>query len=125
MRLLLDTHVLLWWLEDSPRLGREARKAIAAPRNMIYVSAVSVWEMVLKCAMNKLELPDDWEQALTEEAFRPLPVTWQHAIAIVRLPDLHRDPFDRLLLAQATIEGLTLVTHDEAILRYNVPLLKA
>jgi PIN domain nuclease of toxin-antitoxin system len=81
--------------------------------------------MVLKRSLNKLVLPEAWEQALVEEAFRPLPVTWQHAVAVGRLPDLHSDPFDRLLLAQTTIEGLTLVTHDEAIMRYDVPLLKA
>lgn len=125
MRLLLDTHVVLWWLNDSPQLGLEARGAIAASDNMVYVSAVSVWEIVLKRSLGKLEIPEQWAEALSEEPFRALPVTWEHATGVGRLPDLHRDPFDRLLLAQVLAENLTLVTHDEAMYRYQVPVLRA
>jgi PIN domain nuclease of toxin-antitoxin system len=125
VRLLLDTHVVLWWLDDSPLLSREAKTAIADADNVVYVSAVSVWEIVLKRNLGKLTLPDRWEQALLDEPFRRLPVTWEHALELARLPELHRDPFDRLLLAQAAAEGLVLVTQDEAVLRYAVPTLKA
>jgi PIN domain nuclease of toxin-antitoxin system len=125
MRLLLDTHVILWWLDDSPLLSQKARSAIADPDNLVYVSAVSLWEIVLKRGLGKLALPDHWEQALMDEPFRRLPVTWEHALGLARLPEIHRDPFDRLLLAQAAIEGLMLVTQDEAVLRYEVPTFKA
>ena len=124
MRLLLDTHVILWWLNNSQQLGQKARGAIATSTNMVYVSAVSVWEIVLKRSLGKLEIPDNWIEALAEEPFCALPVTWEHAIGVGRLPDLHRDPFDRLLLAQAVAENLTIVTHDEAIIRYRFPTLR-
>lgn len=124
MRLLLDTHVVLWWLNDSPQLGQTARDAIAAPANMVYVSAVSVWETVLKHSLGKLEIPDNWTEVLADEPFLQLSVTWAHTIGVGQLPDLHRDPFDRLLLAQAIAENLTIVTHDETIFRYPVPVLR-
>ena len=119
MRLLLDTHVLLWWLTDSSELSPEARTAIAEPDNLVYVSAVSIWEIVVKLNLGKLDLPADWAGVLENEAFRKLPVTWDHALEVARLPNLHRDPFDRLLLAQAKSENLILVTHDDAVLQYN------
>jgi PIN domain nuclease of toxin-antitoxin system len=125
MRLLLDTHVVLWWLADAAELSREAHAAIAAPDNLVHVSAISLWEIVLKRSLGKLSMPDDWAQALERESFRRLPVTWEHALKVGALPDLHRDPFDRLLLAQALAENLTLVTSDDTLLRYNVPILRA
>ena len=125
MRLLLDTHVLLWWLDDSAALSEEARRAIGDPENLVYVSAVSIWEVVIKRALGKLDIPTKWADALTEEPFRRLPMTWEHALEVRNLPDVHRDPFDRLLIAQAKVEDLTFVTGDEVLLRYRIATLKA
>lgn len=120
MRLLLDTHVLLWWLADAPELEARARAAIADAANLVYVSAVSVWEIEIKRALGKLRVPADWAKSLNEGAFRRLPVTWEHALRVARLPPIHRDPFDRLLVAQAHVERLTLVTGDATVRRYGV-----
>lgn len=123
MKLLLDTHALLWWLGDDPALATRARDCIAEPVNLVYVSAVTAWEIVVKKSLGKLSIPDEWETVVREEAFRRLDVTWKHASEVGRLPDIHRDPFDRLLVAQAVAEGLTLVTHDRQMARYGIPLL--
>jgi len=125
MRLLLDTHVLLWWLADAPQLGGDARREIAAPRNLVYVSAVSLWEIVIKKSSGKLTLPDNWSEAVEAEPFRRLPVTWDHALGVGQLPAIHRDPFDRLLIAQATVEDLVLVTDDATVQSYGVATLSA
>ena len=120
MRLLLDTHVLLWWLAESPELKPAMRAAIANPANLVYVSAVSVWEIEIKRALRKLQAPKNWSDALTEEAFRRLPVTWEHALHVSSLPPIHRDPFDRMLVAQALVEKLVLVTDDDIVKQYGV-----
>ncbi|MBM4154337.1 MAG: type II toxin-antitoxin system VapC family toxin [Lentisphaerae bacterium] len=125
MNLLLDTHVVLWWLADAPELGAGARDAIADRANIVHVSAATAWEIVVKRALGKLEIPDRWEQALAEEPFSQLAVSWRHALQVGKLPDVHRDPFDRLLVAQAIVEGLTLVTRDEVLNRYGIATLKA
>ena len=120
MRLLLDTHVLLWWLSEAPELDAVMRSIIADPANLVYVSAVSVWEIEIKRTLRKLQVPKNWSDALTEEAFRRLPVTWEHALHVSKLPPIHRDPFDRLLVAQAFVEKLALVTDDAMVKRYGV-----
>jgi PIN domain nuclease of toxin-antitoxin system len=125
MNLLLDTHVLLWWLADDRRLSNATKTAIKDTDNVITVSAVTIFEIAIKKGLGKLEIVDDWYEAIEEESFRRLAVTWEHARKIPDLPDLHRDPFDRLLIAQAAVEGLTLVTHDDLIMRYKVPCLRA
>lgn len=122
---LLDTHVVLWWLADAPELGRPARDAIADRTNGVYVSAVTAWEITVKRALGKLEIPDDWEQALAEEHFARPDLTWDHILGVGRRPDIHRDPFDRLLVAQAMVEGLVLVTRDEVLARYGIRMLRA
>jgi PIN domain nuclease of toxin-antitoxin system len=121
----LDTHTFLWWLDDPQLLSEAAREAIGDGRNTIYVSAVVVWEIVIKRALGKLDAPDDIEAAMAANRFLPPPVTVPHALAVQALPDFHRDPFDRLLIAQARREGLTLVTHDPLIARYGDPLILA
>lgn len=125
MRLLLDTHVLLWWLADDPRLDEAARRAIAEPANDTFASAASAWELAIKARLGKVSMPDDLGEQLAANSFTPLPVQMTHALAVRHLPDHHRDPFDRLLVAQAQLEGLTIVTADQAIPRYDVAVLAA
>lgn len=124
MKLLLDTHILLWWLADDTRLRDEARRAIGEPGNMVWVSAASVWEISIKHGLGRIDLPIDQLPAdLEASRFLALHITPVHAIAAGKLPFHHRDPFDRMLLGQAQIEGLTLVTHDSALQRYGIPML--
>lgn len=125
MRILLDTHVLLWWLADDPELGAPGREVIAAPENLIAFSAASIWEIRIKQAVGKLDLPADFADVLARQLFEPLAVTVAHAHALHGLPLLHRDPFDRLLIAQARVEGMTILTRDNVITRYDVPTLPA
>lgn len=125
MRVLLDTHVLLWWLGDDPALSAEARAAIADPGSDVLVSAASVWEISIKQALGKLRAPDDLLVQLERHRFWRLPVTDVHALRAGALPRLHDDPFDRMLVAQAAQEGLCIATRDPAFAAYDVPLLAA
>ncbi len=125
MRLLLDTHALLWWLADAPGLGPAARRAIASAESAVAFSAASVWEIAIKRAAGRLVAPDDLVDRLADEALDPLPMTARHAWHAGALPAHHADPFDRMLVAQAAIEGMTLVTSDPAIARYDVHRLDA
>ena len=125
MNLLLDTHVLLWWLEDNPTLLKKAKKAIADGGNVVCVSTAVIWEIRIKQALGKLEIPDNFRTILEQQAFEMLPITADHAHLIGELPSHHRDPFDRMLIAQALFEGLTLVTRDSRFNRYKVPSIKA
>ena len=113
------------WLDDPSLLSQAARDAIGDGRNSVYVSAAVAWEIAIKRSLGKLEAPDDLEAALAANRFQPLPITIPHALAIAALPDHHRDPFDRLLIAQACHEGLTLVSRDQQVARYPVTLLIA
>ncbi len=125
MRLLLDTHALLWWLADDPKLASEAAAAIGKRSSAVMVSAASAWEIAIKQALAKLEAPSDLENQLELNGFEPLPITVAHAYSAGTLPRHHDDPFDRMLVAQAMAEGLTIVTRDERIARYPVPILSA
>jgi PIN domain nuclease of toxin-antitoxin system len=125
MTLLLDTHVLLWWLDDPGRLSKAARRAIRDGANPVYVSAAVAWEISIKKALGKLEAPDDLEEVLEANRFRALPITIPHTMALRSLPDHHRDPFDRILIAQALHEGFRLVSRDSAIAKYPVPQIVA
>ena len=118
MRLLLDTHAFLWWCEDDPKLGVAEREAIRDGANEVFLSAASVWEMAIKQGLGRLQLPEPPSVAAPCMGIVPLPVAFAHAEATVSLPSLHRDPFDRLLVAQARTEGMTLVTHDPLIRVY-------
>ncbi len=120
MNLLLDTHVLLWWLDDPSVLSKTAETAIRDLDNIVLVSAATFWEIVIKKAIGKLDAPDDLDQVLLDCGFTPLPVTVRHAIAVGSLPSHHRDPFDRMLVAQAMTEGLTVISRDAIVLRYPV-----
>lgn len=125
MNLLLDTHALLWWLADDPSLAAKARRAVADGGNTVFLSAVVVWEMRIKQSLGKLEVPVQLREVLDRQRFVPLPITVDHAHAIAALPPIHRDPFDRLLVAQARSERLTIVTRDRNIPRYGVAVLEA
>lgn len=125
MKLLLDTHVLLWWAEEREELSGAARLALADGNNAVYVSAVTAWEMAIKHATGKLKTPDDLPGLLAANNFMELPVTIDHAMEVKSLPLHHRDPFDRMLAAQARTDRLTLVSRDPVFRRYGIPLLIA
>jgi PIN domain nuclease of toxin-antitoxin system len=120
--LLLDTHVALWALTDDPRLSRRARALIEDPANDVLVSAASVWEIAIKHALGRGDMPISGDQALDwfrQAVYALLPIAPDHAAAVEHLPDHHRDPFDRLLVAQAIAEPLRLLTRDPLVLRYG------
>lgn len=124
MRFLLDTHALLWWVDDDPRLSPEARRLIGDQENDCHVSLVSAWEMAIKCATEKLKLSVSvqryYQEQLPANDFQLLPIDLAHVTMVEVLPPHHRDPFDRLLIAQARIEGLTLLSIDSAFDAYGV-----
>ena len=123
--LLLDTHVLLWWLSDPAGLSPAAREAIADPARDALVSAAATWEIAIKRSLGRLECPDDLLEAVAAAELRLLPIGGAHTLATEHLPWLHQDPFDRVQIAQAQEEGLTLVTRDERVRQYDVPTLAA
>jgi PIN domain nuclease of toxin-antitoxin system len=124
LRLLLDTHLLVWFLIDRKRISERLMVTLVDPANAVYVSAVTVWELTIKVGIGKLSLPlDELEAAIAESGFGELSVTSAHALEVRHLPLIHRDPFDRLLVAQARHEGLTLVTRDTTMRRYPIDAL--
>jgi PIN domain nuclease of toxin-antitoxin system len=125
VRLLFDTDAVVWWLADDPRLGRDARAAIADPATDVYVSAASIWEAEIKRAKRRAAFDVDLGPVLADEDILPLPITFTHAVRAGRLPLLHADPFDRMLVAQAQLEGLAIVTRDKNIARYDVLVVPA
>jgi len=125
MNLLLDTHVLLWWLDDHPDLSLRAKTAIADGQNLVFVSAVVIWEIQIKYALGKLKIPANFRKVLEQQDFKFLDITMEHACAIGDLPLHHRDPFDRMLVAQAKVEGLTIVTRDKHLKKYKISLINA
>jgi PIN domain nuclease of toxin-antitoxin system len=120
MRLLLDTHVVLWWLADDPTLSDEI-KALIDEELDVFVSSASVWEIGIKQARGKLSAPFDLAEQVRDSELGELVISFRHAVAATALPDLHRDPFDRMLVAQSQCEGLTLVARDANIHMYDVP----
>ena len=125
MSYLLDTHTLLWWLSENPILSTEAKTIIATPQNLIFVSAVSAWEISIKKAIGKLEAPDDLEKAIAYNNFTPLEITIQDGNVAGKLPNYHNDPFDRMLIAQAMNNNLTIITRDSQIPQYQVKTILA
>lgn len=125
MRLLLDTHVLLWWLANDPALTQEATSAIADPASAVFVSAATAWEIAIKQALGKLEAPNDLERQIQLNRFEPLSITIGHAYSAGTLPRHHDDPFDRMLVAQAMSESMTIVTRDPRLDPYGVSSLPA
>ena len=125
MRLLLDTHVVIWALGEPKRLSNRVRKAIEAEENDVFVSVVSPWEIAIKGPREGLRLPDEIELQLSRQRFEILPVLLRHIEPIESMPLHHRDPFDRMLVAQAVTDGLTIVTADRKLTNYQVSLLRA
>lgn len=127
MKVLLDTHVFLWWITDDPRLNERAREIISDGENTLFFSAASGWEIAIKAKLGKLSVPDDLEgfimEQLAQNDITPLPVRLSHALHVYNLPAHHRDPFDRLLVAQAQVENLPILTGDTAIMQYPVQII--
>jgi PIN domain nuclease of toxin-antitoxin system len=123
VNLLLDTHVLIWW-DEGRKLTAAARRAIEAA-DAVYVSAASAWEVAVEIGLGRLRPSRTVEQAVEESGFLELPITFRHAARVAALPAHHRNPFDRLLVAQAEVEGLTLVTRDPVFGRYDVERIEA
>lgn len=122
MKLLLDTHAWLWWVRDDRRLGKEARQAITKA-DFVWISAASGWEVAVKQAVGRLRTPEPLIVSIASDDFSELPFTLKHAEDLQRLPRHHGDPIDRILVAQARVEGATIVTHDRAFERYGVPVI--
>jgi PIN domain nuclease of toxin-antitoxin system len=122
MSLLLDTHVVLWWLTDDPTLADEIKERLDHEPD-VYVSPATIWEAAIKQSIGKVDKPADLAEHIRDSGFRHLNITAEHAIVAGRLPLIHRDPFDRMLIAQARVEHLTLVTRDAEILKYDVETL--
>jgi PIN domain nuclease of toxin-antitoxin system len=125
MTLLLDTHVLLWWLDDPEQLSRAARRAIQDGTNPVCISAAVAREIAIKNALGNLDAPDNLEDVMEANRFLPLPITIPHALAVPSLPHHHRDPFGWILIAQALYEGFRLVNRDPEIAKYPVPQIVA
>jgi PIN domain nuclease of toxin-antitoxin system len=122
VKLLLDTHVVLWWQRDDRRLKENARRAIAAA-DLVWVSAASGWEVAIKSALGRLRLTEPLHLTIGADDFTELPLTLRHTAELRALPPHHADPFDRALVAQAIVEGATIVSHDRAMAPYDVPMI--
>ena len=120
MRYLLDTHTLLWWLSDKNKLNSAELKVLNDSDTTIFLSSVVIWEISVKSSLNKLDIPINYFKELEKSSFVPLPISHKHALKIAKLPHIHHDPFDRLLIAQAQIEKLALLTQDRIIKKYTV-----
>jgi PIN domain nuclease of toxin-antitoxin system len=124
-KILIDTHVLLWWLSDNNSLGATAKKIIADSRNQIYVSAATSWEISIKKKKGLLQAPNDIDSIVEDEGFLKLPISLFHGEQAGELEEIHRDPFDRMLIAQSKSEGMEFLTSDGIIRKYNVRLIDA
>ena len=124
MKLLLDTSAFLWWISDHASLSQRARDLIGDGNHEVWFSAVSSWEIVIKAGLGRLRLPENAERFLPKQiganGFQVLPIHLRHTLRVARLPPLHRDPFDRLLIAQAILEGFTILSADQQLSRYPV-----
>jgi PIN domain nuclease of toxin-antitoxin system len=127
LNLLLDTHVALWAITDSPKLPLKARELIASPRTSVWISTASIWEIAIKYSLGRGDMPISGQTALryfSESGYRQLPIEAEHAVAIEDLPAHHSDPFDRILVAQALVEPMRLMTHDATVALYSDTIIK-
>jgi PIN domain nuclease of toxin-antitoxin system len=122
VRLLIDSHALVWWFENSPALSIPARNAIADPSNEVLISVAAVWELMIKVSTGKLSLPADIERMVVGEGFAVLPISFVHLRGIPALLRIHRDPFDRMMIAQALAEGIPIATSDRVFAAYGVQI---
>lgn len=122
MNLLLDTHAFLWWCDDDLRLDAAVRASISDAES-VFVSVASAWEAAIKISSGKLKLTKGFGEGIAASGFQPLPITFAHVERVATLPFHHRDPFDRMLVAQAQVEGLTLVSQDRRLAAYDVPVM--
>lgn len=125
MKFLLDTHTLIWWLANDVTLSQAAKTVIANPDNLIFVSAASVWEIAIKKQIGKLNVPDDLEAQIEQKDFQALPIDISHAAYIEKLPLHHKDPFDRIIIAQAICEKMKIITRDRKFDAYQVDVIKS
>jgi PIN domain nuclease of toxin-antitoxin system len=123
MRYLLDTHILLWWLYDDPKLPTRHRRLLEDTRNEIFVSSASIWEIEIKRQKGNLAIDDRYLDAIEAEGFSILSIRPEHALALRRIPMLHQDPFDRILIAQTIAEGIPLLSVDKKVLQYDIPII--
>jgi PIN domain nuclease of toxin-antitoxin system len=123
VKLLLDTHAALWWLSDDARIGPDVVRQLTDDTNQVLLSAAVVWEVAIKRRLGKLEAPEELASTLLAAGVQPLPITLEHAAAVEALPSHHRDPFDRILVAQAMIEGTAIVSRDEPLRAYDVSVI--
>jgi PIN domain nuclease of toxin-antitoxin system len=121
---ILDTHVLLWWFQDPARIEKNARNIIENTEHIVYVSSVTTWEIVIKRALGKLTIPKTFFSLVQQEGFTELPISIAHTTALAALPRHHQDPFDRLLIAQASSENATLISRDAMMHRYPIEIIK-
>lgn len=127
MNLLLDTHVALWAITGSPKLPLKARELIASPRTNVWISTASIWEIAIKHSLSRGDMPISGHEALryfSESGYRQLPIEAEHAVAVEDLPAHHNDPFDRILVAQALVEPMRLMTHDALVALYSDTIIK-
>ncbi len=122
---LLDTHVILWWLDDPTKLSSEAREAIADADSDVFVSAAVAWEMAIKKSIGRLDIPGNLPDVLSSDGIEVLDINIHHALAVSDLPMLHQDPFDRIQIVQASLENLILITRDKRVQQYDVKWLAA
>lgn len=127
MKVILDTHVFLWWIVDDPRLSPRARQVLSQPKNELLLSAASGWEMAIKVGLGKLKIPAPIDRFIIDQlninGISVLPIDLRHALHVAALPKLHRDPFDRLLIAQAQLERIPIVSGDSQIRQYDVEVI--
>jgi PIN domain nuclease of toxin-antitoxin system len=125
MSYLLDTHTFIWWIEDNLNLSYQSKQIISNPNNLIFISAVNTWEITIKKSLGKLNVLGNLEEIILQCGFDVLPIAIKHTLFIESLDKHHDDPFDRLLISQAIIENLTIITRDEKIIKYKVPYILA
>ncbi|HHP7242425.1 MAG TPA: type II toxin-antitoxin system VapC family toxin [Cyclobacteriaceae bacterium] len=125
MTFILDTHIILWWLEDSHELRHETKSLIMNPENRIWISTASIWEINIKMGIGKLKISNEYANILIDDGFEILDIQLPHVMKVLELPDIHGDPFDRILIAQTMIEEATLVTRDKNITQYPIGFMLA
>lgn len=125
MNILLDTHTLLWWLDDYKKLSKKAFELIKDPENICYVSSASLWEISIKRKLGKLKIPNSFYDIFDQQNFEELSISFEHSKNIFLLPNVHKDPFDRMLISQSIVENLTLLSKDKVFKKYSIRVIAA